>query len=100
MRLLSRSPLLLPFQTNTRYSKDSTYGQENELARLRRVEVDHARLKLANKTKKIIGAVCGIATAIGGAMLKYSTATEGVAAGWAFIFVAALTQLIISVFDG
>lgn len=66
------------------------------------VRVDHARLKQANKTKRIVLAVSALASGVGGGIMKYNAALhpEWVAAGLALILLAATLQFALSLLDG
>lgn len=81
----------------------ATAAHNDELSRLRPIEVDHARLKQANKTKKIILAVCACFAAVGAGFVKHFATgqhTELAAIGFSAICLAALVQLFMALLDG
>lgn len=76
--------------------------QAKEIGRLHRIEVEHAELRHANKSKRIIPATCAAAVAIGSIMSRYFATGNYTAlssAGLAMAILASIVQLVIACSD-
>jgi len=82
-----------------------------ELVALRKVEVDHARIKQSRKRKRVVSAVMAFLMLAGSGLISGYSLSDGpgfgvfsgnqlYAIGWAIVIVAGLTQLCGAVFDG